>query len=92
MCMAPIGKMWLLLFSFCSLCLTGILFTLATGADSIQGSILYILSFLFISLAQNYSAKQCPHTHILTFPAKPVVSEILLCEAPEFCSDASGYR
>ena len=31
------------------------------------------------------------HTHMLTFPGKPVVSEILLCEAPEFCSDASGY-
>ena len=29
-------------------------------------------------------------THTLTFPGKPVVSEILLCEPPEFCSDASG--
>ena len=31
------------------------------------------------------------HTHMLTFPGKPVVSEILLCEAPKLCSDASGY-
>ena len=82
------------IFSLCSLCLTDLLFTLETGAVSIQGSISYILSFSYTSLVQNYSAKKCPHTHThkLTFPSKPVVSEILLCEAPEFCSDASGYR
>ena len=65
-------------------------FTLATGAVSIQGSIFYIMSFSYFFATKLFS--KAKSTHTLTFQGKPVVSEILLCEAPEFCSGASGYR
>ena len=52
------------IFYFCCICLTGLLFTLATGVISIQGSILYIYSIILVYFfGTNYSAKQCPHTH-----------------------------
>ena len=61
--MADMGVICLPFFTLVLVCLTGLLYTLATGAVSIEGSIFYIMSFSYTSLAQNYSAKQCPHTH-----------------------------
>ena len=91
MCMPDMGKIWLPFFLLL-LCLTGLLFTLATGTVSIQGSILYIYSVILVYFFGTKLFIKAMSTYTLTFPGKPVVSEILLCEAPEFCSDASGYR
>ena len=46
---------------------------------------------LWHKIIQQSNVHTHTHTHTHSFPGKPVVSEILLCEAPEFCSDASGY-
>ena len=61
--MADMGVICLPFFPFVLVCLTGLLYTLATGAVSMEGSIFNIMSFSYTSLAQNYSAKHCPHTH-----------------------------
>ena len=52
---------------------------------------LYHVILIYFFGTKLFSKTMSTHTHMLTFPGKPVVSEILLCEAPEFCSDASGY-
>ena len=78
------------IFSFCCICLTGLLFTLVTGAVSIQGSILYIYSVILVYFFGTKLFSKAMSTHTLTFPGKPVVLEILLCETPEFCSDTSS--
>ena len=62
------------IFSFCCICLTGLLFILATGAISIQGSILYIYSVILVYFfgTKLFSEAMSPHT--LTFQVN------LLCQ------------
>ena len=61
------------IFYFCCICMTGLLFTLATGVISIQGSILYIYSIILVYFFGELFSKAMS-THTLTFQVN------LLCQ------------
>ena len=89
MCMADMGKMWLPFFPFVVMSYWSPFYF---GDWCVQGSILYVYSVILVYFFGTKLFSKAMSTHTLTFPGKPVESEILLCEAPEFCPDASGYH